>query len=344
MLAVLNISNVLLVTIFGIAFSVSMIDYFLFKKDTFLYLGAMFILFIADLTVISLTENVPWFKKAYDNLFLSVPTWKTLVYAGVFFCILMSIPKIFGLPMKKLPFILLAILILYMLFIPVMENKAFKSWLYYEPNQFFLFGIGVYLIYKSRHIDLTHISERLNDMLNFVGKLFCVFAVLILIEDTYVIFFVDHYKDVIYINNRSFTEDIFRVVFAIVLVIYEYIYLKEHINSSVNDSEMIAIVDEGVDNEAAEQKVEEKRYSKLFLYSKEYQLTVREQEILGLLISGKKTQEIADTLQISIGTAKTHIHNIFSKVGVSRRSLLIKNYDDYTTEEFTLKKINEIFS
>lgn len=52
-------------------------------------------------------------------------------------------------------------------------------------------------------------------------------------------------------------------------------------------------------------------------------LTVREQEVLQLLVSGKTNREIAKELYISENTVKTHTRNIFSKYAVSSRAELI---------------------
>jgi LuxR family transcriptional regulator of csgAB operon len=49
-------------------------------------------------------------------------------------------------------------------------------------------------------------------------------------------------------------------------------------------------------------------------------LTRREREILILIAEGATNVEIADKLFISRHTVKTHIHNIFRKIGVSSRS------------------------
>lgn len=351
MLAVLNISNVILIFIFCVAFTMSMINYLIFKKDFFLYLSCMFIIFVADLAIISLTENVPWFKKMYDSSFLTVPTWKTLVYASFFLCLIMAMNRLCRLKHVKALYGLLGALVLYLLFIPVMDDGALKSWLYYEPNQVFLFALGVVLIVHGRRMEkvgerkagensLLVKLDKIGMKIAVIGVIFCIFAVAILLEDTYVIFFIDNYDQAIYINNRSFSEDVFRIVMSITVIMYEYEFLSSHMQR-YEEEESVTVYD--AESEAADGGLGEKRYSKLFIYSKEYQLTTREQEILTLLVAGKKTQEIADSLQISLGTAKTHIHNIFSKVGVSRRSMLIKNYDDYTVEEFTLRKINEMW-
>ncbi|MEO6852091.1 MAG: response regulator transcription factor [Mucilaginibacter sp.] len=49
-------------------------------------------------------------------------------------------------------------------------------------------------------------------------------------------------------------------------------------------------------------------------------LSKRETEILGLIIDGKKRNEIADQLFIESATVKTHIKNIYSKLDVNSRS------------------------
>ena len=52
-------------------------------------------------------------------------------------------------------------------------------------------------------------------------------------------------------------------------------------------------------------------------------LTVREQEVLQLILSGKSNREIAGALFISENTVKTHARNIFSKYDVASRAELI---------------------
>ncbi len=52
----------------------------------------------------------------------------------------------------------------------------------------------------------------------------------------------------------------------------------------------------------------------------DYQLTAREREVLGLLVQGMSNPEIAERLVVSRATAKAHVSNILSKLGVSTRS------------------------
>ena len=52
-------------------------------------------------------------------------------------------------------------------------------------------------------------------------------------------------------------------------------------------------------------------------------LSVRELEILALIIAGLKNKEIAERLFISLNTVLYHNKNIYSKLGVNKRALAI---------------------
>jgi len=58
-------------------------------------------------------------------------------------------------------------------------------------------------------------------------------------------------------------------------------------------------------------------------FAKTHEITAREQEVLGLVVVGKKNQEIANELYISLSTVKTHLQNIFQKTYVENRTSLI---------------------
>lgn len=57
-----------------------------------------------------------------------------------------------------------------------------------------------------------------------------------------------------------------------------------------------------------------------------YGLTERETEILRLLLEGRSNQEIGQSLYITTGTVKTHVHSIFGKLEVSRRGQLLNKF------------------
>ncbi|MFA5699399.1 MAG: helix-turn-helix transcriptional regulator [Sphaerochaeta sp.] len=63
--------------------------------------------------------------------------------------------------------------------------------------------------------------------------------------------------------------------------------------------------------------------------SEKYGTTEREEEILRLLVDGSSNQEIAKKLFISVNTVKTHIKNIYAKLGVNNRLQLFSLMKDY---------------
>jgi NarL family two-component system response regulator LiaR len=54
--------------------------------------------------------------------------------------------------------------------------------------------------------------------------------------------------------------------------------------------------------------------------AEEYGLTPRECEVLSLMVEGMNNPEIAERLVVSRSTAKAHVSNILSKLGVSNRA------------------------
>lgn len=65
-------------------------------------------------------------------------------------------------------------------------------------------------------------------------------------------------------------------------------------------------------------------YNLLEQNSNDYNLTNRELEIIDLVSKGYSNQQIADALCISLFTVKTHMQNIFKKMGVKNRTSLIR--------------------
>ena len=55
----------------------------------------------------------------------------------------------------------------------------------------------------------------------------------------------------------------------------------------------------------------------------EIHFTKRELELLVLIMEGSSNEEIAQMLMISIGTVKRYIHNIYQKLEVKNRSVVI---------------------
>ena len=55
-------------------------------------------------------------------------------------------------------------------------------------------------------------------------------------------------------------------------------------------------------------------------------LTLKEKEVLRLIASGKLNKEIAEELSVETSTIKTHVSNLYKKIGVTKRSEAVAYY------------------
>lgn len=69
---------------------------------------------------------------------------------------------------------------------------------------------------------------------------------------------------------------------------------------------------------------QENEFQKGDIFLKQFDLTKRELEILQLLKTNQKNQQIADRLFLSIFTVETHRKNIMKKLGLNNPSSLMK--------------------
>ena len=67
------------------------------------------------------------------------------------------------------------------------------------------------------------------------------------------------------------------------------------------------------------------------LIAVEYDLTRREEEILQLLVRGRTASRIAETLCITTATTRTHLRNIYAKLGVHSQQDILDMYEDFAS-------------
>ncbi len=316
--------NVALLLLFCAGLIYSFIIYRQKKLPFCLYLQILFLFYIFDNTVIYMTEFLKDFSMEYDTSFMSVPAFKTVMVIVTAFCLISIHKQIFKKTLSVLDYSLLILLGLWELFIPMLPDSAFMVWFYYFPYQLFTFYIsvnGLYTIKKD-----TKITEAIPFLKHYKKMLLCMllFSFLITLEDTIVIFNFDIYTNlVVKINNKSITEDILRILYSIFFIHSLSELLKR-------DASKTLPLPGAADSLLPERDTVYSPENECFYqFSKKYNLTIREQDIFKYLIEDKNNQEVSDSLFISIGTVKTHVHNIFQKVNVTKRHQLIEIYKDF---------------
>lgn len=313
------IYNAFLLILYSIPLTLMCVCYHQTRKKLYLYMGTLFLFYILDNLVIYMTEFLNQFSVFYDNLFMTVPTFKTIIFIVTLSCMLLITYNALDLTTKQIsPFVYgLILLILLMLFIPMAPNSAWKVWIYYFPCQVFTFALSLYgLVAIKKHPGSY--SDVVTGAFRKVLLYTAVFSVLIVIEDTIVIFNFDVYSDImVKINNRSLSEDIMSMYHCIaaIRVFFPLLQIGDREKTEVTDMTSDLVEDTSLITEQEEpDKSTDNTYSKFYLFCRLYQLTTREQDILKLLLQDKNNEQISDELFISLGTTKSHIHNIFVKL------------------------------
>lgn len=312
------------------------------KHYNSILVAAIFFVYSLDHIVISLTEMIPSFATTYENIFLTVPSVKSLVYVFSFALIIMLLKSMVPQIRIRGLIMLYCVVIIFLLMIPFLHDSTWKSWMYFSSAQLFLFVYSCFGLIGIKRAA----SEEPRWNYPYLKKFFLIamaFSVIITLEDTFVIFKIDVYSTSTYIFFRSISEDIFRIVSAVVSIRMTITYwiLKNPQAGTVPQDAAVTvlpkkeepvIVSDCVEPEISEapQSVDfQTEDSKLMAFSQQYQLTARESEIFALMLKNMTNQEICDNLFVSLGTVKTHTHNIFSKLGVSKRKEALSLYAEY---------------
>lgn len=348
--------NALLLFTYVICLTLALVCCALFKNRAYLWSALLFLFFIADEMILFAVGNVEWVGKAYDQIFLSFPTVKTLIYVGIFVSYIGILRETFRNSFHaRTLYCLLTVMFLIMLFIPVLPDSNLKLFLYYLPGNLYMFILVLYALLQASRIpaqDLTPFIRRFKIML----KGLLIFVVLTTVEDAFMLLVQDAYFSADPEHRfRNWAEDL-ASLYMCGYAIYFFVYRLTHFNDAQHASDDNASGDHASDNDTSGEYTSDHHtsaenetgfnqenhvlseanaldYKKFYCFCGNYHITPREQDVLKLLLDNKNNNEICERLSISIGTAKTHVHNIFAKLEVSRRNELITFYANYVPPE-----------
>lgn len=354
-LTLILIYNFFLIIVFCFPLITGLIGYAEYKKKDYLLISAFFLTHIIDNLIISLTEVVPSFSEFYDSVFMNVPSFKTVIYFSTFLCYIKIAESFLKKTFSSYVYILFAITMLFLLFIPMLPNGAFKVWSYYFPTQVFLFILSLIFL-KELKGQISVLPEKKYKIYRLLTYTIGTFSILIALEDAVVILNYDQYNALFTnIFNRNFCEDVLYIILTFFATRFLINGITTEISTSKTDVKSEEILPEQqpepsasdtATKPAAESDLEHELeltdsshtdslpvysadVSKFFLFCQEYQLTAREQDILKYLLENKNNTEISESLFISMGTVKAHVHNIFTKLEVSKRQQLIEKYRQF---------------
>lgn len=307
---ILLLYNITLTSMLTLAIACAYYLYIRRKNNVYAITSVLFLLYLIDNTIVFCTESISDFADSYDKLFIASPSFKTIYFVGLFTCILFIY---FSVIKPKHPywlFILLGAYAILLICIPIIPQANWMVWFYYLVNQSFLIGLTVYgLAFYRREPDLLQTAPHSSFRKVLLFMFFM--CVAILIEDSVVIFYFDVYsQNGLKINNRNWTENLLYLGLCISFIRYTL--------DTIGHGEAMPEIPEQPPQESSARE-----------FGNRYLLTDREQEILAELLNGKGLQEISSDLIIAPGTVKTHIHNIYQKVDVSKRDQLVQKYQEF---------------
>lgn len=108
--------------------------------------------------------------------------------------------------------------------------------------------------------------------------------------------------------------------FAIITILF----LRKHIIQSREEYEMLQNINSNTSDSSGEQLPITIEFDDA---AEEMKLSPREKEVAILIIGGHRNQEIADLLDISVGTVRTHIEKIYKKAVVKSRKEFANKFD-----------------
>lgn len=327
---VLQVSYNLLLLIAYAAVVSSACSYGILKRQPQpLALAGLFAFYLLDTAIIFMTELIPSFSGWYDQVFLTTPALKTILYLGMAFFELCIWNAWLGRRFSAPQVLSLICLGLWFLLLPLAPAGAWKAYLYFFAYQVFsvcMCGFGLRILGRMPREEYKTLRRLL--WITIVGSL------LITLEDSFVIFFVDVYTaSAVRMQNQNISESILRLLYTGIVLHQLFRHGRQAAPQEPAQDAAKGPEPQAPDTEEAghpEPEAAGDPPDRLKAFAQAIGLTERELEVFALLLENRSNQQISERLYISTGTVKAHIHNIFQKAGVTRRYELLRQYDMFS--------------
>ncbi|MGG5325649.1 hypothetical protein IGJ83_003290 [Enterococcus pernyi] len=276
---------------------------FLFKKrhnKFFLYISVLLLLFIFRTIIDDMCIHHSYYSSYYIHFLDLATIIDLIVYIGIYYLTTLLLRQIITKDIRKFKFIFPTLMVCYMLF----------SFIYEKIEPFLFIPAALYTMYLSLELIKYSIKDchSLYKKLYLNMGLFVFFGILIISLEHYFLLKYTSFEHLSFLllNRRHWGEDLFCLIIGLI-VIWLCFHNKKN-NLSTKDIKLFFINS----------------------FTSTPPLSSREKEVLYLLLDKKTNQEIADSLYISVGTVKTHTHNIFKKLSLKNRQNLFKCYDSFS--------------
>lgn len=337
---ILFLYNIILISICAAACTTAALTYRKTRCHFYLYLALLPICFIVELIVLQYICSGIYFSgqpvDAETINHISFKLVRIVTYLLILlldFLILLWITKISW--NTKFLLLFLPALIFYVI-LAFPEQTNLVVWLFYSIRQFYRFGFLLFFVYRYVTTESEQLKQRLS---HFVVPLTGVFFLncSILIEDSLMI---SHLSPVLFdspwMSERNFSENFlwaflcWCIIYVCSQRLFDRIPAQDTLPKSTEQEQSpVSLEENPSQDEANADSAAGPLLKNLPAFAEYYKLTPREIEILRCLIQCQHTSEICDELNISVGTVKTHIHNIYMKLEINTRAELIRELSEF---------------
>ena len=187
------------------------------KRNIAIPVIGLYSVYLVDEDIIFMTEFLPAFVAGYNETFIHTPSVKTVIFLGAAFFTLSAWCVLTKTQFSPFQGLILIALGLWLIFVPMLNQGALESWLFFSGYQVFTIAICIYALWKLSRLDPKE-HEGPFGWIRLLLGLTILFSIMIMLEDYYVIFHIDNYNieaGKVHIFNRCFSEDILRLVYTV---------------------------------------------------------------------------------------------------------------------------------
>ncbi len=202
------------------------------------------------------------------------------------------------------------------------NNSIYEHWLFYAIRQIYLlcFSLYYFIILNS-----TKNEDYKNKLKSYIPIMLYVslFSFFIFVEDSVIMCNFQYVINILnfkILKEHNFSEDIFFCMIGLISMKNVFISLLYKSNSNSMNK---------IDNKLEKPVCKLPPIDQNFSFSTEYSLSSRQEDVLYLLLNGLSYQEISNSLGLSIGTVKFHVHGLYQKTESKNRSELILKYSNF---------------
>lgn len=311
--------TILIMGLCTVTASVALSAFFVSRRKTYLFATIGFLAYFLELAYTFQFEFTGWNLDYPSELMYGVqhPVLQTLLALGVLQPAWLALCDYVNERRRAILWIpAVAFFLICVATVTFLPEGPLSQWLYYTWRQVFIAGILAFILLRIRRGAGTLEALRLRRLRPLLVATL-VLILCITTEDAVVIFVLSPdllaQADLLplYASERNFFENVLLILFAVFMLrmAAKTLRLRFKEPPAADNPDLPAYVDELVP-----------------AYGERYGLSLREQEILIMLLQGKDNQNIASELQVALGTVKTHVHNILKKTGTASRQEVVLDF------------------